>query len=106
MINKMNIKTGDTVKVITGKNKGKIAKVIAVSPKEGKIIVEGVKMVSKHVKARKAGDQSGIVQAESAFYACKAQIVCPSCKKQTRVAYKVYDNGKKDRICAKCKEIL
>ncbi|MDE7389691.1 MAG: 50S ribosomal protein L24 [Lachnospiraceae bacterium] len=106
MNNKIHVKTGDTVVIISGKDKGKKGKVLAVSPKEGKIIVEKCKMVSKHVKPRKMGEQGGIVQAESAFYACKAQIVCPRCGKQTRVGHKLLANGKRERICVKCKETL
>ena len=83
-------------------NRGKTGKVIGVSPKEGKVIVEGRNMVSKHVKPRKAGDPSGIVKAESAIYACKVQIVCPKCNKPTRVGKKINEDGTKDRICKKC----
>lgn len=107
-MSKMNIKTGDTVVILTGNknNRGKQGKVLAVSPKEGKVIVEGLNMVKKHVKPRKAGDPSGIIEAESAIYACKVQIVCPKCKKPTRVGHKLYEDGKKDRICKKCGEII
>ena len=66
MINKMNVKKGDTVQVITGKDKGQTGKVITVIPKEGKVVVEKVNMVSRHVKARKQGDESGIIQKEVA----------------------------------------
>ena len=105
-MSKMKIKTGDTVIILTGdkENRGKTGKVLEVSPKEGKVIVEGLNMVSKHVKPRKAGDPSGIIKAESAIYACKVQVVCPKCKKPTRVGYKVYADGKKDRVCRKCGE--
>ncbi len=105
-MSKMHIKTGDTVILRTGdrKDRNKTGKVLEVSPKEGKVIVEGLNMVSKHVKPRKAGDPSGIIQAESAIYACKVQVVCPKCKKPTRVGYKIYADGKKDRMCRKCKE--
>jgi len=104
----MNIRTGDTVIIMSGDDKGKTGKVMAVSPKEGKIIVEKVNMVSKHVKARKAGDPSGIIQAEGAFYASKAQIYCSSCKKPTRVAHNRTESGteKSERVCAKCGEKL
>ncbi len=102
----VHVKTGDTVVVISGKDKGKKGKVLAVSPKEGKIIVEKVNMVSKHVKPRRMGEQGGIVKAEGAFYACKAQIYCSRCKKATRVAHKVNDKGVKTRVCAKCGEKL
>ena len=108
-MSKMNIKTGDTVVILTGDkktNRGKTGKVLAVSPKEGKVIVEGLNMVKKHVKPRKAGDPSGIIEAESAIYACKVQVVCPKCKKPTRIAHKIYEDGKKDRICKKCGETI
>ncbi len=106
MSNKVHVKTGDEVIIISGKDKGKSGKVIAVSPAEGKVIVEKCNMVTKHVKPRKAGDPSGIVKAEGALYASKVQLVCPKCKKQTRVAHKFDDKGNKIRICAKCKEEL
>lgn len=105
-MNKLHVKTGDTVVVISGKDKGKKGKVLAVSPKEGKIIVEKVNMVSKHVKPRKMGEQGGIIKAEGAFYACKAQVYCASCKKATRVAHKVNKDGSKIRVCVKCGEKL
>ena len=107
-MSKMNIKTGDTVVILTGdeQNRGKQGKVLAVSPKEGKVIVEGLNMVKKHVKPRKAGDPSGIIDAESAIYASKVQVVCPKCKKPTRIGHKIYEDGKKDRICKKCGETI
>ena len=95
-MSKVHVKTGDTVIVISGKDKGK----------KGKVIVEKVNMVSKHVKPRKMGEQGGIIKAEGAMYASKVQIVCPRCKKPTRVAHKIYDDGSKGRICAKCGEAL
>ena len=102
----MFVKKDDTVILLTGdkKDRKKSGKVLEVSPKEGKVIVEGMNMVSKHVKPRKAGDPSGIIQAESAIYASKVQVVCPKCKKATRVGSKVLENGKKVRICKKCGE--
>lgn len=106
MIKKVHVKTGDTVIVISGKDKGKKGKVMAVSPKEGKVIVEHINMVSKHVKPRKMGEQGGIVKAEGAMYASKVQLLCPRCGKQTRVAHKIYEDGTKERICRKCGESL
>ena len=97
-MNKIHVKTGDTVKIISGKDKNKTGKVVAVSPKEGKIIVEGCKMVKKHTKPKMAGQQGGIIEGEAAFYACKAMLVCPKCKKATRLGHKVVD-GKKMRVC-------
>ena len=76
-MSKLHIKTGDTVMLLTGdkKDRKKTGKVLEVSPKEGKVIVEGINKVKKHVKPRKAGDPSGIIETEGAIYACKVQVV-------------------------------
>ena len=100
---KMHVRTGDTVQIISGKDKGKQGKVLEVSPKEGKIIIEGCNMVTKHVKPRAMGQQGGIVQAEAPLYACKVMPVCPKCGKPTRVHHKVNADGTKERQC-KCGE--
>ena len=101
----MNIKTGDTVIVLSGDDKGAKGKVIAVSPKEGKVLVEQVNVIHKHVKARKQGAESGIIDAEGAIYASKVALYCDICKKGVRVKH-VEKDGKKIRVCAKCgKEI-
>ena len=97
----MNIKKDDKVIVLSGKDKGKQGKVLEVMPKEGKVVVEKVNMVSRHTKPRKQGEEGGIVKREAAIYASKVQVVCPKCDKGTRVAYKVTD-GKKVRVCKKC----
>ena len=97
----VHVKTNDTVVILTGKDKGKQGKVLAVSPKEGKIIVEGCNMIKKHVKPRKMGEAGGIIKAESALYADKVQLVCPKCGKPTRVGH-VVEDGKKLRVCKKC----
>lgn len=105
MIKKVHVKTGDQVVILNGRDKGQKGKVIAVSPKEGKVIVEGRNMVSKHVKPRKAGDQGGIVKGESAIYACKVQLVCPRCKRPTRVGHSI-EGAEKVRSCKKCGETI
>ena len=102
---KLNVKRDDTVVVISGESKGTRGKVIATSPEEGKVIVAGANMVSKHTKARKQGDVSGIVKTEGAIYACKVQLVCPKCDKgvRTKVSYVTKGDKKiKVRVCAKC----
>jgi len=106
MKNKVHVKTGDTVLIISGDDKGKKGKVLEVSPEEGKVIIEKRNMVTKHVKPRKANDPSGIIKAEGAMYACKVMPVCPKCGAATRIAHKIYENGKKDRVCKKCGEIF
>ena len=106
MANKVHVKTGDTVVILSGKSRGCKGKVLAVSPKEGKVIVEGQNMVTKHVKPRRVGEAGGIVQAEGALYASKVQVVCPHCGKPTRVGHKVLKDGSKERVCKKCGEAL
>ena len=97
----MNIKKGDTVVVLSGKDKGKQGKVLSVLPKESKVIVEKVNIVSRHTKPRKQGDEGGIIQKEAPLYACKVMRVCPKCDKPTRAASKMVD-GKKVRVCKHC----
>ena len=98
---KLHVKSGDTVVVLSGESKGVKGKVIAASPEEGKVIVEGANIVSKHTKARRQGDKSQIIKTEGAMYACKVQLVCPKCNKGVRVHHKVVGD-KKVRVCAKC----
>ncbi len=101
-MNKMSVKTGDTVVVLSGKDKGKKGKVLKVMPKESKVIVEKVNMVSRHTKPRQQGDQGGIIKKEAPLYVCKVQRVCPKCGKPTRPAHKLLADGKKVRVCKKC----
>ena len=110
MSNKLHVKKDDTVLILSGEDRGKKGKVLEVSPKEGKVIVEGRNMVKKHVKPRKMGETGGIIDAESAIYASKVQVVCPSCGKAVRVSHKKMtdENGKTRsvRVCKKCGETL
>ena len=109
MSNKLHIKKGDTVVLNVGSYSNKFekpgevktGKVLEVSPKEGKVIVEGINMVTKHVKPRKQGETGGIVKAEAPINACKVSVYCPKCKKGVRTKVKVED-GNKTRVCAKC----
>jgi large subunit ribosomal protein L24 len=106
----LHIKVDDTVMVLSGNDKGKVGKVIAVSPEEGKAIVEGINKQKKHVKPRKQGETGGILDVDGAMYASKLALVCNNsgCVKNgkaTRTKIAVVD-GKKVRVCAKCgKEI-
>ena len=105
MSNKVHVKTGDTVIVINGKDRGKTGKVMQVSPSEGKVIVAGANIVSKHTKARKQGENSSIIKTEGAIYASKVQLVCPKCDKgvRTKVGYVTKgDKQVKVRLCCKC----
>ena len=97
----MNIRKDDKVVVISGKDKGKMGKVLVSNPKAGKVIVEGVSVATKHQKPRKQGEEGGIIKVETPIYAAKVQLVCPKCGKGTRVGHKIAD-GKKVRVCKKC----
>lgn len=103
-MNNMFVKTGDTVMVMSGEDKGKTGKVQKAYPSKGKIVVEGVAMVKKHQKPRGQGMQGGIIEQEAAIAACKVMLVCPKCKKPTRVAHKFIEGEKarKVRACKKC----
>ena len=103
---KVHVKTGDTVIVLSGKSKGAKGKVLAVSPSEGKVIVEGAQIVSKHVKPRKMGDPGGIIKAEGALYASKVALYCSRCGKGVRIGYKLLEDGTKERVCKSCGEAL
>ena len=100
-MNKLHVKKGDEVVVINGKDRGTRGKVMEVSPSEGKVIVEGVNVVTKHVKPRRMGEPGGLVKAESALYADKVQLICPKCGRPTRTGSKINDKGQKVRTCKK-----
>ena len=104
-MSKVHVKTDDQVVVINGKDRGARGKVLQVSPKEGKVIVEKINMVKKHVKPRQMGEPGGIIDAESALYACKVQLICPKCGRPTRVGHAFVESKgktKKMRVCKKC----
>ena len=101
---KMHVKRGDMVKVIAGKDKGVEGKVITAIPSKGKVIVEGVAIVSKHQKARRQGQESGILKMEAPIDASNVMRVCSKCGKAARTGVKVLEDGSKERYCKKCNE--
>lgn len=101
----MNVKLNDNVVVITGKDAGKQGKVIATSPKNNTVTVEGINIQSKAQKARKANETSQIVKKEGAIDASNVMVVCAGCGKGVRVKHQVVD-GKKVRVCGKCGAVL
>ena len=102
----MNVRTDDTVIVLSGKDKGKQGKVLRAMPNEGKVIVEGINVAKKHKKPRKQGEQGGIVKMETPIYASKVMRVCPKCSKPTKHAVKILEDGSKVRVCKKCGETI
>ena len=106
MNTKLHVKTGDTVMVLSGKDKGKKGKVLSVNPTDKKVIVEGVSVATRHKKPRRQGETGGIVKQETPIYASKVQLVCPKCGKAARTGVKFLENGSKVKYCKKCNEML
>lgn len=101
---KMHVKRGDEVQVIAGKDKGIKGKVVTAFPKTGKVVVEGVNVVSKHQKARRQGEESGILHMEAPIDASNVMRICSKCGKPARTGIQVLADGSKVRFCKKCKE--
>ena len=101
-MNSLFVRKGDMVVVLSGKDRGKRGRVITTMPKQSKLLVEGVNVVSRHMKPRGQTDPGGIRKKESPLYACKVMCVCPGCKKPTRVAHAINSGGEKFRVCKKC----
>ena len=104
-MNTLNVKRGDQVVVLSGKDKGKKGKVLTVDPKNGMVIVEGINIVSRHTKPRKQGQQGGIIKKESNIHACKVMRLCPKCNQPTRVRRQIVD-GQKQTVCVKCAAVI
>ncbi|WMM25580.1 50S ribosomal protein L24 [Tissierella sp. MB52-C2] len=102
----MHVKSGDTVVVIAGKDKGKKGKVLRVFPKESKVIVEGVNMLTKHKKPQGPTAPGGIVKMEGPIDSSNVMYFCDKDKKAVRVGHKILTDGKKVRVCKKCGEAL
>ena len=102
----MKLRTGDTVKVMTGKDKGKTGKIIQVFPRVSKVVVEGVAVFSKHIKTRKQGDKGQKVSFSAPIAIANVMLLCPKCGKTTRVGQKISSEGNRLRICKRCKETL
>jgi len=103
------IKVGDEVVVLSGKDKGRKSRVIERIPQEGKIVVEGINIVKRHIRATKRGQESGIVEREASIPPCKVMLICPRCGKRTRIGVKMIKAGEereKLRICKKCGEVI
>ena len=97
----MRIKKGDNVQVLSGNDKGKTGEVLEVIPKLNRVIVKGVNVRKKHVKARKQGDESGIIPVECSIPSSKVNVVCPKWGKATKVGYSM-EKDQKVRVCKKC----
>ena len=104
-LKKLHVKKGDTVLVLSGKDKGKQGKVVQALPKKDKVVIEGVNKIKRHTKPSQSAPQGGIVVKEAPMSVAKVMLVCPACAKATRIAKKEL-NGKFVRACKKCGEIV
>ena len=102
----MNFIVGDKVVVIAGKDKGKEGKIIKTLKNDNKVVVEGINMVTKHVKPSAQNENGGIIKVEAPIHASNVMILDPKTKKRTRIAHEIDENGKKHRISVKSKERL
>ena len=100
------IKKNDKVVILVGKDKGEQGTVIEILPKKDKVMVKGLAMVTRHMKARKQGDIAGIKKQESYVKISHVMPICSACKKPSRVSMKLLDTGKRARACNRCKEIM
>lgn len=106
-MNSLNVKKGDTVVVLAGKDKGKKGKVMASIPAKKRVIVEGVNMATVHVSAQKSGGKdSGIIRREASIDVSNVMRVCPKCNEPTRLGHKILDDGSKVSVCKKCGETI
>lgn len=102
----MKIHKGDTILVISGKDKGRKGKVIEALPKKGRIVVEDINIIKKSVKPKKSGEKGQFVKLPASFSASNAKIICPKCGKPARVGFKRKEGNKKYRVCKKCNQEL
>ena len=100
------IKKNDTVSVITGKEKGKKGRVISVDPARNRILIERINLIKRHMKPSKRYAQGGIIEKEAPLHVSNVMLVCPKCGKPTRIGNAILSDGKKVRICKKCKEVI
>ncbi|MCR6543965.1 50S ribosomal protein L24 [Dehalobacterium formicoaceticum] len=103
---KVHVKKGDQVLVITGKDAGKKGKVLAVEPKNSRVFVEGINIVKRHTKPTQASPQGGIREKEAAVASSNVMLLCPRCSKPTRISKKLMPNGTLARQCKRCGEVI
>jgi len=101
----MKIKKGDQVLIIKGKDRGRVGKVIKALPKEGRVVIEGLNLVKKHIKPRRGGEKGKIIEIPRPIYVSNVKLICPHCSKPTRVGYR-FEGQEKKRFCKKCQKLI
>lgn len=102
----MNIRKGDKVKVMAGKDRGKEGQVNQVFPKDNRVVVDGVNKIYKHLKSRQGEAKGKRIELFGPISVANVMLICPKCNKTARVGHKLLENGKKVRVCKKCKEAI
>ncbi len=102
----MKIRKNDTVLVITGKDKGKKGKVRSAHPKNGRVLIEGINFIKKHVRAMRQGSQAGIIEREESINVSNVMLLCSKCNHPARVGFHFLEDGKKVRVCQVCHEVI
>jgi len=102
----LKIKKNDKVIVISGKEKGKQGKILSLIPKKNRVIIERVNMIKRHMKPSRQYSQGGIIEKEGALHISKVMLVCPRCQKPSRISNHILDDGRKVRLCKRCKEVI
>jgi large subunit ribosomal protein L24 len=102
----LGLKKNDTVVIISGDEKGKKGRVLAVEPGNNRLLVERLNMIKRHMKPSKKYSQGGIIEKEAPVHQSNVMLVCPKCSKPTRIGNSILENGKKIRTCRKCGEVV
>jgi large subunit ribosomal protein L24 len=102
----MRIRKDDTVVIITGKDRGKRGKVRRAFPNEDRVVVEGLNMIKRHSRARRATRQAGIIELEAPIHVSDVMLICNKCGNPARVNFRLLDDGKKVRVCNSCREVI
>jgi large subunit ribosomal protein L24 len=102
----LSIKKNDTVVVIAGKEKGKRGRVLSVQPSKDNLLIEKINIVKRHMKPTKKYAQGGIIEKEAPIHVANVMLICPKCGKPTRIGNTSLQDGKKVRMCKKCREVM
>ncbi|MFH1003063.1 MAG: 50S ribosomal protein L24 [Chloroflexota bacterium] len=102
----MRIRKNDTVMVITGKDRGKKGKVRFAYPRQERVLVEGINMIKRHMRATGQVRQAGIIEREAPIHVSNLMLVCSKCNRPTRVGYVFLEDGRKVRNCHSCHEVI
>ncbi len=102
----MKIRKNDTVLVIAGKDRGKKGKVRLVYPNDGRVLIEGVNFIKRHLKAQREVRQAGIIEREAPIHVSNVMLLCDKCNKPTRIGFHYLQDGRKVRFCRSCQEVI